>query len=190
MKLSISGIIKNSTSHYLKDDIILDIFLNKDNFTEYEFLHRKSTESKLVFKNNGHKKEFHNINKNDYYTNLLGYIVACTLLIINGYYLTIIFVTILLVAIAYKVFSDNETPYYLVLEGHLIYELNYVRKKVNEFHVYHIEESDHKEYDTSFIFLSSKEGKEMKSLMIMEDSSYDIKSKIYKFYRKFHFSNK
>ncbi|MBF8149081.1 hypothetical protein ITJ86_04190 [Winogradskyella sp. F6397] len=191
MKLNISRITENKDSLKSKENVVLELYEDKDNFIDYEFKTSKNNDNRLVFVNTNHRDM---LNKHlifeHFYVVLLVLLVVSGLALFSDSILMILLSFIGLIYVPFRLVSSSEVPYKLVFDGLNVYELNHTGKRVLEFSPTNIESSDSDKFENDFIFFStSRSDKGRKSMMIFEGNTSEERYLFLEFYRKFNFKN-
>lgn len=191
MKLNISRITENKDSLKSKENVVLDLYKDKDNFIDYELKTSKNNANSLVFVNTNHRKMLHkHLMFEHFYVVLLVLLVVSVLALFSDNILMILLSFGGLFYIPYKMISSSEVPYKLVFEGLNVYELNHAGKRILEFSPINVESSDSNKFENDFIFFStSSSSKGRKSMMVYEGYSFKERQLLIEFYRKLNFKN-
>ncbi len=191
MKLNISRITKNKDSLKSRENIVLDLYRDKENFIIYELKDIKNKDNSLVFVNENHKNMLHkHLMFEHFYVVLLVLSVVSVLALFSGSILMILLSFMGLFYIPYKMILSSEVPYKLVFEGLNVYELNHAGKRILEFSPINVESSDSNKFENDFIFFStSSSSKGRKSMMVYEGYSFKERQLFIEFYSKLNFKN-
>jgi hypothetical protein len=191
MKLNISRITSIVNDYKPKEDIILKVYKEKGNYISYTLIESKSTDRKLVLKNDNHRKLLHkDLIFEHFYIVLVLTLSLSIYQLVKGNYIMPLLLLMGGALLMLKLLRESDVPYKLIFEGLTIYELNHVGKRIVEFNPSIIESSDSNEYENDFIFLATVEySRERKSLIIMEGFSFEVRDLFNKFYQRFNFKN-
>ncbi|NRD18612.1 hypothetical protein HNV08_01025 [Winogradskyella eckloniae] len=174
-----------------KENVVLDLYKDKDNFIDYELKTSKNNANSLVFVNTNHRNMLHkHLMFEHFYVVLLALLVVSGLALFSNSILMILLSFVGLFYIPYKMISSSEVPYKLVFEGLNVYELNHAGKRILEFSPINVESSDSDKFENDFIFFSaSSSSKGCKSIMVYEGYSFKERQLFIEFYNKLNFKN-
>jgi len=191
MKLNISRITENKDTLKSIENVVLDLYRDKDNFIDYKLEDFKNNASSLVFVNKNHKNMLHkHLVFEHFYVVLLALLVVSGLALFSNSILMILLSFVGLFYIPYKMISSSEVPYKLVFEGLNVYELNHAGKRILEFSPINVESSDSDKFENDFIYFSaSSSNKGSKSMMVYEGYSFEERQLFIEFYSKLNFKN-
>ncbi|MFD1614431.1 hypothetical protein [Gelatiniphilus marinus] len=191
MKLNISRITENKDSLRSKENVVLDLYKDKDNFIDYELKTSKNNANSLVFVNTNHRNMLHkHLMFEHFYVVLLVLLVVSVLALFSDNILMILLSFTGLIYVPYKLLSSSEVPYKLIFEGLNVYELNHAGKRILEFSPINVESSDSDKFESDFIFFStSNSSKGSKSIMVYEGYSLKVRQLFIEFYSKLNFKN-
>ncbi|MFD2552397.1 hypothetical protein ACFSQP_11265 [Bizionia sediminis] len=191
MKLNISRITENKDSLRSKENVVLDLYKDKEDSISYELKGSKNKANSLVFVNTNHKNMLHkHLMFEHFYVVLLVLLVVSGLALFSNSILMMLLSFVGLFYIPYKMISSSEVPYKLIFEGLNVYELNHAGKRILEFSPINVESSDSDKFENDFIFFSASNGSNgSKSIMVYEGYSFKERQLFIEFYSKFNFKN-